>query len=327
VNDTAPTTIIKSSSQAFSVSLKAIKEVDQENKLVSELSLEGRNFTYAQSNTSEYSAWTYNTTLDNEANLSILIRYFTNVTSIQFANETTVYSGNTIKLNVIISNWPFTSLENTLEVVMDARDAAQQASTCNIKSQSDPNSGSLQWITITINGEVMYGQFYDRAVVDSRIRVISFALNDDGTVTAIIPHFWIDAEIDPNFSVLVGTDAKDDCSKDSGVDAAVYIGVFCSIGGILAVAVAFKLTLYPRIRTRLQTRKANRLAGSDLSTLASSSSRTALYSGDGSPARSSLRNLLKKGGKKHTGAPSDFNIDRQQELSISTAAGRFTVQL
>jgi hypothetical protein len=38
-----------------------------------------------------------------------------------------------------------------------------------------------------------YGQFLDGAIVDGRIRTVNFSLNDDWSVTATLPHFWIDA--------------------------------------------------------------------------------------------------------------------------------------
>ncbi len=35
-----------------------------------------------------------------------------------------------------------------------------------------------------------FGQFFDKAVIDGRERVILFHLNDDRSVSALLPHFW-----------------------------------------------------------------------------------------------------------------------------------------
>lgn len=35
-----------------------------------------------------------------------------------------------------------------------------------------------------------YGQFFDSGILDGRIKKISFELNADNTVSALVPHFW-----------------------------------------------------------------------------------------------------------------------------------------
>ena len=105
-----------------------------------------------------------------------------------------------------------------------------------------------------------YGQFSPDAIVDGRYRIINFHLdNNNGSVTAIVPHFWQEmgtvlplaslslspsllrlpivlfeltcytTDLDPTYSVLVGK-SKDSCRHHNGVNKNVYIGVFVTIG-------------------------------------------------------------------------------------------------
>jgi len=73
------------------------------------------------------------------------------------------------------------------------------------------DSGNLRWFMIIVSNVSLYGQFLDKAIVDNRIRTISYTLNSDQTVSAILPHFWDTAYMDPQFSVLLGDKNTGDC--------------------------------------------------------------------------------------------------------------------
>lgn len=125
-----------------------------------------------------------------------------------------------------IVNWPFKSIQNTLDLVFEAQDSANSIQNCNIDAQTD-YSNSLQSFVISVGNSSLYpcflfiflslsfvffylyffiffifclfkttvtfcryGQFIAQSIVDGKNRVLSFSLNDDGTVTASVPHFW-----------------------------------------------------------------------------------------------------------------------------------------
>jgi len=152
----------------------------------------------------------YTATLENGALLNIVLYELEeDTTSIDFAGITTVYPANTIKLSVNIQGWRFTNLKNSLEIIIDAQ--AGQGQGC-VNSQS--TSSSLLWFMIYVGKISLYGQFASNAILDGRVRNITFGLNEDNTISAILPHFWDYSEMDPQFSVLLGDTNRGTCEND-----------------------------------------------------------------------------------------------------------------
>jgi hypothetical protein len=75
-------------------------------------------------------------------------------TPITFANKTTNYQKNTLKLAVTVQNWPFYNLVNKLSIVM-VSGSANGESVCTQSTQSDEN-GSLQWALLVIGSSSLY---------------------------------------------------------------------------------------------------------------------------------------------------------------------------
>lgn len=78
------------------------------------------------------------------------IRNFKTATPVYFANTTTHYAANSVKLNMIIENWPFKSIQSSLALILDSQNNQQHAQPC-IQSGEDIN-GNLAWFQITVNG-------------------------------------------------------------------------------------------------------------------------------------------------------------------------------
>jgi len=120
----------------------------------------------------------------------------------------------------------------------------------------------LKWFTIVVDGVAMYGEIQDSAVVDGLIRTIDFSLNQDGSVTALLPHFWTDAEVDPSYSVLLG-EYTNPCGDSDGSlstrDKHIVIGVVVGVvgaAGLIAVVIP-RLTLLRQIRRGEKRQGAN----------------------------------------------------------------------
>jgi len=230
-----------------------LQELDEYGSPIYNISLLGKNVTAYESTNSNGTTWTYDTVLDNKANATIIIQHFPSAIDVSFANSTIHLAPDTLKLSIRISNWPFQSGTHSLGVVFDAHDEANSGQPCNVEQNEDANN-SLESIVITINGTSLYGQFFPQAIIDGRIRVVSFRWNQDATVTAIIPHFWQDMEMDPDFSVLLGSKRQDNCSasaESSDVSTTVYIAVFVSLGLALLIALAVGI-MFPRLRLKWQ---------------------------------------------------------------------------
>jgi len=215
--------------------------------------LEGRNFSSSNESTPGSDKWTFVTILDNQANITITIQHFTTSSSILFANTALALAANTLKLNVKIQNWPFSSSNNSLAVVLERPSSSDQ-----IDSSSDVN-GNLEWFTVTFNGTSLFGQFFPYAAVDGRTRILPFILNtSDGSVTALIPHFWQEVELDPNYSVLLESNQPantEGTPRSKNPTPTILAAVLSTIFGT-AVVICVAYFVFPRVRLLLQLRVA-----------------------------------------------------------------------
>jgi len=84
-------------------------------------------------------------------------------------------------------------------------------------------------------------------VVDGRIRKVTYQLSSNTTtITAILPHFWDYADVDPDFSLLHG-DKNGDCKKKSG-DSHKTLKIVVSVVLVLALIACVLIVMYPKMK-------------------------------------------------------------------------------
>ena len=87
-----------------------------------------------------------------------LQRFEENSTVISFAKSNTTFPAHTLKLNVIVRQWPFLALANSLSINIDSRalrnDGTQASDSCVSDKQDD--SGSLRWMLIVVGNTSLY---------------------------------------------------------------------------------------------------------------------------------------------------------------------------
>jgi len=254
INPSKPIAQLSPSPQlSFTVSLRNIQELNGNRGLVYFADMQSRNFTSTKTESSPTSEkWTFNTTLENRAEIIVVIQHFTSPTLLVFADTPMSFAANTLKVNIKVRSWPFASVQNSLAFVMDAKSPAQGVSRSTLNSQ-----GNVEWLMIEFEGYSLYGQFFPYAVVDNRTRFLPFTLNtNDYSVTAIAPHFWDEIELDPSYSVLLGDGQAPDPNHGGGkhVNKTALIASLVIIG-ILALAVTALYVAYPRIKLELQLRE------------------------------------------------------------------------
>jgi len=156
-------------------------------------------------------------------------------------------------------------------------------------------------VTVVVNNVVLYGQLSDQAIVDGRNRNITYSFVDSGTVRAYLPHFWSTAEMDPNYSVLLGdtqTNSGATCSSNKSKSSnskiskkdIILIAVLVSVG-VIGIIVLI-IVIYPRTQLRFQVRKEKRLST-----------------------------------ERRSVAMSDLEIEKAGNMEVHTAAGSFHVRL
>eukprot|EP00026_Physarum_polycephalum_P002699 Phypoly_transcript_02707.p1 GENE.Phypoly_transcript_02707~~Phypoly_transcript_02707.p1 ORF type:complete len:863 (+),score=100.25 Phypoly_transcript_02707:263-2590(+) len=244
------------SSTQFAISLRTLSELDGNGNVLRSISLQNLAMDLVQSTQGANQIYNYSKTLENHATLHVIIWQIQETTTLTFAGNTTTFGPNTLKINVKIENWPFLALPNSLAIVLDSNAKNQENGGCVNSHSSD--SGNLLWILVVVGKESLYGQFLDTAIVDDRVRKITYALLPDQTIQATLPHFWSYAEMDPNFNVLLGDSNTGPCKSKKNNNKLLALYIVVPVVAVALVVIAF-LVFAPTIRTRWAVHK-NRTA-------------------------------------------------------------------
>eukprot|EP00026_Physarum_polycephalum_P014564 Phypoly_transcript_15093.p1 GENE.Phypoly_transcript_15093~~Phypoly_transcript_15093.p1 ORF type:complete len:251 (+),score=16.48 Phypoly_transcript_15093:33-755(+) len=205
--------------------------------------------------------YTYNAVLDNGASISVMVWQFEEpATSLNFANVTTVYTQHSLKVSVVIQHWPFFSLSNSLGVILESiATDLQNTQKPNSCQNNDQDSSNLRWTMVVIDGVALYGQFLPFAEIDGRVQSISYKLNSDNTVTALLPHFWDTADMDPHYSVLVG-DKDSLCGEKKISTKLLIIYIAVPVVVVILVMVLFFAVVWPRFKLWYQVKMGTKRA-------------------------------------------------------------------
>eukprot|EP00026_Physarum_polycephalum_P001313 Phypoly_transcript_01314.p1 GENE.Phypoly_transcript_01314~~Phypoly_transcript_01314.p1 ORF type:complete len:1011 (+),score=114.29 Phypoly_transcript_01314:384-3416(+) len=223
--------------------------------------------------------WVYNSTLFNRANFNMAIELFGEPsTPYPFAGVTRNFPKNSLKLNMAIENWPFLRAGNSLGIEIHVGDNNLSPPSC---SDNHQNGGSLNWLTISYNSGTLYGQFLQAAVLDGRVQNITYK-SDQNSITAVVPHFWEFAEIDPDFSVLLVSKEKDPCTGKITREKSNKTLIIAIVVPVVVVVVLFALAI--AYWTKIHMRKHVRAQRRNIK----------LQSVDSEPARDSERRKTQK---------------------------------
>ncbi|EGC34293.1 hypothetical protein DICPUDRAFT_35226 [Dictyostelium purpureum] len=183
--------------------------------------------------------------------ITTTLKWFVNETTITFANEELKMNPSSMKYTVQISNYPFESQLNQLQLVMFA--SIQSNSTdniCSFRDFGETTSGdNSNYIKIQVDNHSLYGRFIRRGIIDSTIRAITNIPLDaqmkpigeskliQSYIGIQIPYFRELALIDPDFSVLIDSDSASSKSGSICPSNSKLSGV--KIAGIVIGAAAF----------------------------------------------------------------------------------------
>jgi len=132
--------------------------------------------------------------------------------------------------------------------------SASNITSISVDLASDPG-GSLEWLTVDVNGVSFYTQFLSEAVIDNTTRRIVFKYNEsDDTIIAIAPHFWYSLYIDPDFSILINQTLSSPSSTNIlwlAMVLSVIVGAIIIV--IIVVAIIPKIKLYIQVQDGKET--------------------------------------------------------------------------
>eukprot|EP00026_Physarum_polycephalum_P000928 Phypoly_transcript_00929.p1 GENE.Phypoly_transcript_00929~~Phypoly_transcript_00929.p1 ORF type:complete len:1270 (+),score=119.92 Phypoly_transcript_00929:471-3812(+) len=249
----------------FGISFKEIAEVDQLDNVINSNNFSNSNFAFTPSNgsssselkptgpcsncsTSSYvtlsggisnDQYVANITLPNLATIEIMMWNLESATAVSFADSNSNFPAKTVKLAIQIRNWPFKSIKNSLILYYDAISVGNNdtlgTNVC-VKKVEDKNK-RLKWVTINNGGVSLYSQYTDSIISDGVKKQVTFELATDYSVSAKIPHFWINTVLDPSFSVLL--DASECYIKKSVKIWEIVVPICVVVGILIAVAILF----------------------------------------------------------------------------------------
>ncbi|EGG20787.1 EGF-like domain-containing protein [Cavenderia fasciculata] len=193
---------------------------------------------------------------NDTAVLQVTVTYYNQSQDIVFAGQTISMPSDSVKYELAISNWTWTSNTNTIQAIFNTKSPKYSTYNCQESeatlTTTTTSGESIYFFQLKNGGSVMNANFADRLLSDQRVIRTSITLldsndplyldvatsNDEYNLLAAVncPHFENSVIIDPSFSALVQPDTKDDCESLAAWKIAIIV-VF-SIIGASAVAIA-----------------------------------------------------------------------------------------
>ncbi|KYR02005.1 hypothetical protein DLAC_00798 [Tieghemostelium lacteum] len=267
------------------ISILALNEVDRNGQVQASHNFTTWIYTNTTSNSNsanqEYQYLTNITNLGVTTNVTVNLQYYTQKTIVVFANQVLEMLPSTIKYQIELSPYGFSSTLNTLQLVMSAsiQSSENSADSCTYQESGDISSSDSNYIKLQIDQHSIYGRYIKRGIIDNRIQPISnivlntIVSNSTVSQTSIginIPHYSESVLIDPDFSILVDTKPASDkensiCNNQDkkGLTKAQLAGIIIGCVGFGAVVVAsISYTIYKKKRYSNSVKKIQNLSRS-----------------------------------------------------------------
>lgn len=237
----------------FSVNVIEVREVEPDGTVVNSILLNETNVEVMSKTIDNVTTWTYDLHLDSGADLYMTFMMASVPTTIDFANQTYDLQPSILKSSISISYWSFETIKNQLQLVYELGTVQDQPQTTNCFTPQADAGGNVRSVQYTVDGVTMYGTFLQNALVDQEPRPLQVALSEKDNRNLIVltlPHFWVNAVIDPDYSVLIQPeDTNDPCHYNQASNKAISTAIIASAsvsaafvftGGVLASFFALK---------------------------------------------------------------------------------------
>jgi len=207
-------------------------------------------------------------TFTNGADIQINITSFNGLAQVDFAGQNVTIPPNTVKYSVYISKWPFYSLQNSLHVILQSQPIAKQttsgggacANDASAPTQSD-QTGNLVYLEVKEGNQTLLVQMISTVLLDGKPKNI-FSQYDKvtSTVEIVVPFFFDQIVIDPNYSVLLNDYTNTgECESVQEPDAdTTSILIIGTVAGAIGVVVIVAITIFiiiPKVQLHRKLRK------------------------------------------------------------------------
>jgi len=197
---------------SFGIQFGVIEEFDENGLVVKSVNCSTLNFTVTQNITKYYTVWDYSTSLSKylsgaspQSRIQISIYSFNDSASLFFANNTLIFSKNSLKVFVSLESWPFSSIKHSLRLTLSINAPPPINPSSNNCGQSQGsstnNADDTKWVKISGNDYSLFVTVFSAAEVDGRVLYVTFSTAANN-IFVHIPYFWSTATVDPDFVVL-----------------------------------------------------------------------------------------------------------------------------
>ncbi|EFA77533.1 EGF-like domain-containing protein [Heterostelium album PN500] len=262
----------------FTFSLNKIIEKTSEETIVTIVELTGLNWTLSKTinqtivhpttgTNITMNQYSYNTTHPKAQSISITFTQILPINNqtipdypMEFAGEKFNLTAGSLKYQIDVKRWNFTSRLNVLEIQSSINSPYDECYDSNLMYSGETSTFILE----QADGHIVYGRISDRAILDTipRVTKVEVSAQNESTtiISMIVSHFDNEMTIDPDFSLLINTNPRTNhCDKKSN---AWRIAVGVVVGGVALIAAGVVTVLL--IKKRKTARKYNKSMESKL---------------------------------------------------------------
>ncbi|EGC31628.1 hypothetical protein DICPUDRAFT_99158 [Dictyostelium purpureum] len=253
INETDPSTNItvgEEISVTSVVSIVGVKELDFYSTEINKYFFDTWIYRLL-SNDSISTVYTYTSTIKKDgvdvSNITATLEWFKESSNVQFANENVELNPSSIKYTIKITNYPFSSILNSLQLIMKASIQTDSGSCSGtVKQFGNLTRENSDYLKLQVDNYSFYGRFIKRCIVDDdQISTITNTIldnsmnqnltnnhqNSQSYIGINIPYFSDNVVVDPDFSVLLDSNSASSSCKGSGLSksqiAGIIIGSVC----------------------------------------------------------------------------------------------------
>ncbi|KAM9946366.1 hypothetical protein ACTFIT_004673 [Dictyostelium discoideum] len=243
-------TTISNQEVQFQIFFKSLYEIDFNGNIVATYSLQN-SWTTNSTDTENEIIYTLSQTIQSNCSIISKIEEITNRNGKEytFADETFNLQYGSIKFSIGIHNYSYKNNLNTLKLELvssvdqinsDDNECNEMDTSINTINNKDGES-TFNYIKISKNNKILEGRFINKLVSDGRPTYLITSMKNESkdsiSISLDLPHCIESCIIDPDFSVLISPEFKNECgnSKDGRKSYVIPVAVVASVVGVSAI--------------------------------------------------------------------------------------------
>ncbi|KAN0033818.1 hypothetical protein ACTFIV_000292 [Dictyostelium citrinum] len=246
----------------FQIYFRSLKEIDYNNNVIKEYPLL-KNWSFNNTETKESNIYEFKQLINGTSNQCIVKTIIEEIKDengkqFTFADTSFTVDSGSIKFTISISNYTYQSTLNTLQLdLISAVDQIDETHDCNTKNTEIDTTNindqsTFSYIKISKNNKILAGRFINKVISDSRPTFFSTTSKTDSNsviVTLNLPHCINECIIDPDFSILVDNDFKNECSDSNNSKKWLLPVVIVVPVVFVSIVIVVFITLYKKSTT------------------------------------------------------------------------------